>query len=406
MRTYALALIALVASLVVALPAAAASREVRIPLRDGRFRVADLVAALPDGFPMAARIRSFAAGEINVAGIGGSLAVRAFNAAMGDGCRLSATADAVVLTFEVASLPSPKAAVRTFVAQLNPQAGEQQRQRLYGLKLPDKLDDRKPLLVLVHGLYTWNAVWGSFAAVAEKDGQQVALYGYPSGQAIDKNATDFGAALEALRRDHPTLRVHLVTHSLGGLVARAYIESDAYKPGLIDRLIMIAPPNQGSPWAKFSTVIALRQQYYLRKYCPDWDWSWAVAETLTDSSAQIEPGSPFLRALNARPRRDGVRYTIIAGTKNEIAEMAGGTLSGVAGKLGRFGAKYLQDKIAAAETSLEAGATDGVVSLDSTRLAGVPDYVPLPAGHNALVMRWNGADPAAWPTIKDRLAKN
>ncbi|MFA4872506.1 MAG: hypothetical protein WC659_01050 [Patescibacteria group bacterium] len=42
------------------------------------------------------------------------------------------------------------------------------------------------------------------------------------------------------------IRVDLVVHSMGGLVARSYIESDEYA-GDVDQLIMMGTPNKGSP---------------------------------------------------------------------------------------------------------------------------------------------------------------
>ena len=52
----------------------------------------------------------------------------------------------------------------------------------------------------------------------------------------------------ALRKDHPALKIDIIGHSLGGLVARDYVEGSDYHGG-VDRLMLIATPNAGTKWA-------------------------------------------------------------------------------------------------------------------------------------------------------------
>jgi hypothetical protein len=49
------------------------------------------------------------------------------------------------------------------------------------------------------------------------------------------------------------------------------------------------------------------------------------------------------------------------------------------------------------------GKSDGPVSVSSTTLAGVDDFVVLPADHAALYYPVDGNKPAAWEVIRDRL---
>lgn len=58
--------------------------------------------------------------------------------------------------------------------------------------------------------------------------------------------------IQALKQKYSSPKVQIVTHSFGGLVARSYIQSQAYQ-GDVDYLIQVAPPNQGTvkaytPW--------------------------------------------------------------------------------------------------------------------------------------------------------------
>ena len=77
----------------------------------------------------------------------------------------------------------------------------------------------------------------------ERQGYRVVNWGYSS-------YTDSVPALgEALARDVErdlggAPRVHFVGHSLGNVIVRWMLANDA--PGRVGRVVMLAPPNQGS----------------------------------------------------------------------------------------------------------------------------------------------------------------
>src|SRR4051812_48846822 len=169
----------------VAAPAQAVPHQARVPLHDGKIRLADFSQKLltemhcPDSW--ANRIRL--PGTIDVHDLGGSKFVEAMNASLGDACRLSLDGDAaLVLNVDCEKLPkdwdATKVAVRVFTAYAAPEYTAAQ-QREFGLLLPETIDPQKPMVVLIHGLDCNYRIWRCIASFLERDGYQVAYFNYP-----------------------------------------------------------------------------------------------------------------------------------------------------------------------------------------------------------------------------------
>jgi pimeloyl-ACP methyl ester carboxylesterase len=105
-------------------------------------------------------------------------------------------------------------------------------------------------VVLVHGLGGSALVMYPLAARLKRAGYGVVNWTYSSfRQTIEKHGHCLCERLKSLDADPHVSRIHLVTHSMGSLVGRCALRCN--RPTKLGRMVMLAPPNLGSPLAAF-----------------------------------------------------------------------------------------------------------------------------------------------------------
>ena len=102
-------------------------------------------------------------------------------------------------------------------------------------------DPESDFVVLVHGLNSRPEDVASFIPAIERADLIPATLRYPNDQPITDSAVLLASELRALKTKYPNRKVRLLTHSMGGLVARSVVETDL-DPGNVSQLIMVAPP--------------------------------------------------------------------------------------------------------------------------------------------------------------------
>lgn len=111
-------------------------------------------------------------------------------------------------------------------------------------------EDRSPgdeCVVLLHGMGRTAFSMQPLADRLDAAGYRTVNRSYPSTTAnIETIAATFIPEAVAACGPKPR-RIHFVTHSLGGIVVRCYLQTHTLPPG--SRIVMLAPPNQGSELA-------------------------------------------------------------------------------------------------------------------------------------------------------------
>ncbi len=200
------------------------------------------------------------------------------------------------------------------------------------------------VVVLLHGLYRSERSMRPLEAPVSEAGFRVVNLGYDSRS---KSSEAFIADLDQTLRDCclDAPRLHFVTHSLGGIVTRAYVA--ARRPANLGRVVMLAPPNHGSP---LGDLVA----------------NSSVLRFLVGSTA-ARLGTDLSSFPNTLPPAD-FELGVIAGTASR-------------NPLGAF---------------LIEGESDGTVAVSSTRLEGMTDFITVNEAHT-FIMR---SDEVAAQTVR------
>ena len=188
-------------------------------------------------------------------------------------------------------------------------------------------------VILLHGLARTARSMNRLGKRLQQEGYQVVNQGYPSRRAGIKTLARFTIP-RALRCCDGADTIHFVTHSMGGILLRYYLEKNTIAN--LGRVVMISPPNQGS-----EIVDRLGSYWWFRLFHGP-----AGAELGTG------PGS-----ITDRLGRATFQVGIITGNRSGDPVLS----------------------------SLLPSPNDGKVSVKSAKLAGMQDILEIPCGHTFIM---------------------
>ncbi len=247
-------------------------------------------------------------------------------------------------------------------------------------KTVKQAEGRGKTVVLIHGLDDPGKVWMNLAPALAAEGYDVWQMHYPNDQPIVESADLFTEELKKLRGKNIESIV-IVGHSMGGLISRELLTSPSISYGnlslgdngvpKVDMLIMVGTPNHGSHMVRFRVLSEVRD-HFDRMIKGKGNGLGFILDGAGEAKIDLLPGSKFLEELNARPHPEGVEYLVIAGvttpwSEEDIAELIKEMRKETENDLGvEF--QGLQNFL----ISMTHGIGDGLVTVESTSLPGVP----------------------------------
>jgi hypothetical protein len=196
---------------------------------------------------------------------------------------------------------------------------------------------RDEYVVLLHGMGRTSLSMSRLEKYLSRHGYKTVNDTYPSiREPIERIAEIHLPRAMAKCRGNPTPKIHFVTHSLGGIIVRQYLQANSLPDG--SRLVMLAPPNQGSE------VIDHLMRFVLLRW-------------FTNPAARQLGTTPG--GITRRLKPIDIEVGIIAGSKS-------------------FNPFF---------SALLPGIDDGRVSVERTKLEEMADFLMISSSHTFIVRR-------------------
>lgn len=190
-------------------------------------------------------------------------------------------------------------------------------------------------VIILHGIARTKGSMSKIEKYLAKRGYKTVNMGYPStSQPIENIAETYVSKAVDQCKEGQVNKIHFVTHSMGGIVVRQYLQTNSLPEG--SRLVMLSPPNQGSEVADYLREFFLYQ----------WVTGPAGQQLGTDN-----------KSLPNRLKPVGIEVGVITGDKS-------------------FNPWF---------SSIVSGPDDGTVSVEGARLKEMTDFIVVENTHTFIM---------------------
>jgi pimeloyl-ACP methyl ester carboxylesterase len=374
-----------------------ATRTVEVPVgKGGEVQVAEIISRLAVASD-AALERPAADLTLSTQGLARALTKTLLSETLGQDVAITFRPGMMVLTIDERILsPENRQEWLRRLGHLAERTDEAAKKRqaygMHALKSYRPNDPTRPTVCLVHGLNSSSGGFVHMIPWLEEAGYGIVIYDYPFNRSIAESCQGFARDWAAFRAEvKDALPWSIVAHSMGALVARSLVEDKAGPAHDVRSLILIAPVNQGSQLARMQTIVQFMRGLQAIKGKNTAKAMMNLSDGLGQAAEDMLPGSPFLKELNRRPRRQNLPYHIIAGDRGFLTREARAQIegridlvtrnTGVLGRLTQAATADLPDLL----DELTDNTGDGCVRVERTRLDGVTDHIVIHANHAELI---------------------
>jgi pimeloyl-ACP methyl ester carboxylesterase len=161
-----------------------------------------------------------------------------------------------------------------------------------GIFFTEPYDEHRVPILLVHGIAGYPAQFKPLIDAIDRDHYQVWFLNYPSGLRLGTLGSALFHVMEILHTRHRFEKVHLIAHSMGGLVSRHYLKECAKKQACdyLQTFTSIASPFGGVKLASMGVE-------YAPAIIPSW--------------LDLQPTSEFLSSLFTKPLPASVEHYLL-----------------------------------------------------------------------------------------------